>query len=188
MTQRQKGFTVLEIVIVTAVSVIIIAVAFAILKASNEQFQIMSTKITLEEDLRDALFKMTQEIRQTSYNKIVDFGSGNTLSGSTINFRVPVPAPDASTLVDSNYSPLWAADINYVLDSDAHQIIRTSVESGVTKQAILANNVTSLTFSRPSTISGLVTITASAQQTLSNGRVIPETPIQVTAQAEARNP
>lgn len=188
MKRKQKGFTVLETVIVTSISVIIIAVAFALLRASNEQFQIMNTKITLEENLRDALFKMAQEIRQTSYNKIVDFGNGNTLSGSTINFRVPVPSPDASTLVDDNYSPLWAADINYSLDSDTHQIIRTSAEGLTAKRAILANNITALTFSRSSTISGLVTITASAQQTLSDGRVVPTIPIQVSAQAEARNP
>ena len=186
MKVGQKGFTMLEVVMVTAISVIIFAVAFNLLRISNEQFQVINAKMTLEESLRDALFKMAQEIRQTSYTKILSFGTGNSVSGNTINFRVPVPSPDASTLVDSSYTPLWAADINYSLDSSTHQITRTSAEGGVTKTAVLANNVTSLTFSRPNATSGLVTITANAQQTLSNGRVVPITQIQVIA--EARNP
>ena len=188
MKYGQKGFTLLEILLTAAISTIIMAGAFTLLRVSNDQFRFIHSKMTLEEDLRRALFKMAQEIRQTSYTKITNFGTGNTLSGTTINFRVPVPAPDASTLVDSNYSPLWAADINYALDSNTRQITRTSVENGETKESVLANNVTTLTFSRPSATSGLVTITAAAQQELSDGRLVPKEPLQITAQAEARNP
>ncbi|MFH0984985.1 MAG: prepilin-type N-terminal cleavage/methylation domain-containing protein [Candidatus Omnitrophota bacterium] len=190
MKHTRNGFTLIEMMIVVAISSIIVFGAFTLLKVSNEQLQIIHSKMTLEGNLREALFKMAQEIRQTAYHKIVDFGTGNSLSGTTINFRVPVPAPDESTLVDQNYSPLWAFDINYSLDADTHQILRTSVDpaTNTTQQAVLANNVTALTFSRPSTSSGLVTITASTQEELANGRLIPETPLLISVQAETRNP
>lgn len=184
----QKGFTLVEVMISVAISTIIIIGVFTILQVSNKQLEVIHAKMSLQEGPREALFKMAQEIRQTSHNEIIDFGNGNALSGNTINFRVPVPDPDESTLVDGGYQPLWAADINYSLDSDTHQIIRTSQEAGVTKQAILANNVTALAFSRPSVNSGLVTIQISAQLILPDGRLIPDEPILLTTQAEARNP
>jgi prepilin-type N-terminal cleavage/methylation domain-containing protein len=190
MKNARNGFTLLEMMLVVAISTIIVFGAFTILQVSNKQLQIIHAKMTLEEGLREALFKMAQEIRQTAYHKIVDFGNGNSLSGNTINFRVPVPSPDESTLVDQNYLPLWAFDINYSLDGNTHQILRTSTDpaTNTAQQAVLANNVTSLTFSRPSTISGLVTITAETQQTLSDGTLVPEEPLEVIVRAETRNP
>lgn len=188
----RKGFTLVEAMIAASVSAVIIFGAFAILQVSSSQLDIINAKMTLEEGLREALFKMAQEIRQTAYHKIVDFGTGNSLTGNTINFRVPVPTSDESILVDdnNNYSPLWAFDINYSLDEDTHQILRTSTDpaTNTTKQAVLANNVTALTFSRPSTTSGLITITTEAQQELSDGKLIPEEPLRVITRAETRNP
>lgn len=188
MKITERGFTLSEIMIAAAISTIVIFGSFTILKVSSDQLNVIHAKMSLEESSREALFKMAQEIRQTAQNQITDFGGGNILSGNTINFRVPVPDPDESTLVDSSYAPLWAADINYSLDSNTHQIIRTSIEAGVTKQAVLANNVTALAFSRPSAISPLVTIQISAQLTLSDGRTVPDEPMLLTTQAEARNP
>jgi hypothetical protein len=175
-------------VIVAALSTVILFGVFGILRVSNEQLQTIHAKMSVEESSREALFKMAQEIRQTSHDEITDFGNGNALSGATINFRVPVPDPDELTLMDGSYAPVYAADINYSLNPNTHQIIRTSLEDGVTKQAILANNIIALTFSRPSAISALVTITASAQQELADGKLIPEEPIPMTMQAQARNP
>jgi prepilin-type N-terminal cleavage/methylation domain-containing protein len=193
MKTMKCGFTLVEIIIATAISVIILFGTFAILQASSNQLNTIHAKMTLQEGPREALFKMAQEIRQTAHYEITDFGGGNILSGNEINFRVPVPEPDESTLVDSSYSPLWAADIRYSLDSNTQQILRTSVildEEGnpTIKQAVLANNVTALTFSRPTAISGLVTIQISVQLILSDGRTIPDSPIVLTTQAEARNP
>ena len=182
------GFTLVEIIIATAISTIILFGTFAILQASSNQLNTIHAKMTLQEGPREALFKMAQEIRQTAHYEITDFGSGNILSGNEINFRVPVPDPDESTLVDSSYAPLWAADISYSLDTSTNQILRTSTEDGVVKQAVLANNVTALIFSRPTAISGLVTIQISAQLILPDGRAIPDSPIVLTTQAEARNP
>jgi prepilin-type N-terminal cleavage/methylation domain-containing protein len=188
MKKTAEGFTLIEVMIVAAISTVILFGVFSILKVSNEQLETIHGKMSLEESSREALFKMAQEIRQTSHSQITNFGTGQSLSGNTINFRVPVPDPDELTLKDGSYAPVYAADINYSLDAETHQIIRTSQEAGVTKQAVLANNVTSLAFSRSSAISALVTITASVQQQLADGRLIPEQPISMTMQAEARNP
>jgi prepilin-type N-terminal cleavage/methylation domain-containing protein len=190
MKNRRKGFTLIEVMIAAAISTILLFGVFAILQVSNKQLETIHAKMTIQENLREALFKMAQEIRQTTVSsQPLNFGVGNSLSGSEINFAVPVPAPDESTLVDQNYLPSWAADINYSLSGDTHQILRTSTDrgTGVATQAVLANNIEELTFSRPNINSRLITITASAMQELADGRLIPGEAIHLTTQAEARN-
>ncbi|HOE69307.1 MAG TPA: hypothetical protein PK997_01955 [Candidatus Omnitrophota bacterium] len=190
MTVKEKGFTILEVTIAGAISSIITLGVFGILLASNRNLDIAHAKMSLGEGPREALFKMAQEIRQTAHHKIIDFGDGSNLSGDTINFRIPIPDPDASTLLDVSYGPDWAANIRYSLDRDTHQIIRTSTDlsTGAVKQTVLANNITSLAFSRASATSPIVTIQVSAQQIFPNGRRVPATPVQITTEAEARNP
>lgn len=190
----QRGFTLVEVMIAAAISTVIIFGAFGILQVSNTQLDGMHVKMSLEENSREALFKMAQEIRQTSNNKIVDnFGAedaSHVESTNTITFIVPVPSPTAESLVDVNFDPKWANSIQYSLDEDTHQIVRTSTDltTFATQQAILANDVTSLTFSRKTSTPELITITATVQRELANGTKIPDEPMQVTTQAEARNP
>ena len=194
MKRAQKGFTLIEIMIAVAISSIILFGVFGILQVSNKQLGIIHAKMSLEESSREALFKMAQEIRQTSNNKITNnFGTpdaNNVQQTNTLTFIVPVPAPNAASLVDVNFDPKWADNIRYSLNGATNQILRTSTDlvTNATKQAILANGITALTFSRKTATPELITITVSAQQTLSDGRKVPETPIQMTAQAEARNP
>lgn len=201
MRNTQKGFTIVELMLAVAMSAIIIFGIFGVLHVSNRQLEMIHTRMTLQEGPREALFKMAQEIRQTAWHKIDTLATPDANGierASTINFVVPVPAPDAASLVDANYTPKWANNILYKLDSDTHQILRISTdlvtldaEGNPTleqKQAILANEVTSLEFSRKSTSPGLITITATVQREFPDGRKIPDEPIQMTTKAEARNP
>ncbi|MFH1799690.1 MAG: prepilin-type N-terminal cleavage/methylation domain-containing protein [Candidatus Omnitrophota bacterium] len=194
MHKTWGGFTLVEMMIVIAVSAIIIFGAFTILQVSNRQLQIMHAKMSLQEGPREALFKMAQELRQTAWHKIEDtFGTADANGvrwASTLSFIVPVPSPDESSLVDANFAPKWAHNVQYSLDTTTHQILRTSTDlaTNVIREAVLANEVTILEFSRKSATPGLITITAEAQRVLSNGEMIPETPLRMTTVAEARNP
>lgn len=194
MKNMRKGFTITEVMIAAAISTIIIFGAFTILRVSSDQLTVIHTKMNLEENSREALFKMAQEIRQTSNNKITNnFGAANAngvQQTSTLSFIVPVPAPNAASLVDVNFDPKWANSIQYSLDQNEHQILRTSTElvTNATAQGVLANGITSLVFSRKAATPEFITITVNAQQTLSDGRQIPETPMEMTMQAQARNP
>ncbi|MFH1208121.1 MAG: prepilin-type N-terminal cleavage/methylation domain-containing protein [Candidatus Omnitrophota bacterium] len=217
MKKIREGFTLVELMIVSAISAIIMFGVFGILQASNKQLETIHTKMSLEESLREALFKMAQEIRQTAYYEIQDIGDGN-LSGTPIRFRIPVPDPDPLTLVDDNYQPAWSHVIRYrrgphtnvdindpckaiddIINScGENQLCRDDCTTG--KTAVLANDIVAvddpandvwgLKFSRSSSGSGFVTITASVQKELADGRLIPEDPkkpIQITMQVDARN-
>jgi prepilin-type N-terminal cleavage/methylation domain-containing protein len=197
----RRGFTVVELMISVAVSAIVIFGIFGILQASNKQLEVIHARMTLQEGPREAMFKMAQEIRQTSPDSsklhTISTPDANGIErANTISFIVPVPAPDAASLVDANFDPKWANNIEYRLDETTHQILRVSTDLPTEevpippppKTAILANEVTALEFSRESASPGLITITISAQRELPDGRRIPDEPIQMTTKAEARNP
>jgi type II secretory pathway component PulJ len=182
-----------------AISAIIVIGIFGILQTSNRQLEMIHARMTLQEGPREAMFKMAQEIRQTAWHKI-DTLSTPDVNGveraNAINFVVPVPAPDAASLVDANFTPKWANNIEYKLDANTHQILRVATDlptetvptPPAPRTAVLANEITSLEFSRENSQSGLITITVGAQRTLPDGRKIPDAPMLLTTQAEARNP
>lgn len=186
-----RGFTILEVMFAAAISTAIVFGVFALLQASNKQLQIMDAKMSLQEGPREALFKMAQEVRQTAKDKLDQngwvAGADNVERANTLSFIVPVPAPDEASLVDSHFLPKWAGDVRYALDETTHQILRSASDGITTRQAVLANDVTALEFSREINNPGLITIRVETQKRLSNGRNIPETPLEMTAQAEARN-
>jgi len=187
MKTSKRGFTLPEVMIASAVSSIILFGSFTILNVSSSQLNLAHAKMTLQEGPREALFKMAQEIRQTSK---YEFIPAEYVGGATITFRVPIPNPDASTLVEiPSYTPLWAAKITYARN-DSGQLIRTSLDlnNGTTKQAVLANNITGLAFSRPSTTSGLIAITLDTEREIPEGNGHRTIAVRLTTQAEARNP
>jgi len=193
MKKAPRGFTIIEVMIAATVSTIIMFGAFAILQVSNRHLEVIHARMSLQEGPREALFKMAQEIRQTAWHKIDTLAAADANGierASTINFVVPVPAPDAAALVDANFTPRWSSNIRYQLDTTTHQILRisTNLITNEQKRAILANEVTALEFSRLTSTPGLITITAAAQREMPDGRRIPDQPIQMTTQAEARNP
>ena len=49
MRKKQEGFTLLEVIVATAISTIIVFGAFGILQVSNRQLQIIHTVMSLQE-------------------------------------------------------------------------------------------------------------------------------------------
>lgn len=178
MKKCERGFTILEVTLVTAISTIIIFGIFGIFQTGNDQAQQTQVKMTLEESTREALYKMAQEIRQTSPNRPITIGA----NGISLQFEVPDPA----SLIDASYAINWAGahTIRYARGGPGNlQLQRTDTTTNRT--SVIANDITAIQFARNGSV---ITITLSAQRTLINGRLVPVTPLQMTAQAEMRNP
>ncbi len=170
------GFTIVEMMIVIALSSIITFGAFAILRVGTEQSQLSQTKMTLQDGVREALYKMVQEIRQSAPSRVTVGAGGNSLQ-----FQVP----DPTSLVNGSYTVNWAGahTIQYALSNV--QLRRTDTTTNRT--SVIANDITGIQFSGNIAQPTLVTITVSAQRALTNGRQVPVAPLQMTAQAEVRN-
>ena len=177
MKKNEKGFSLLEMMMVVALSSVLFYALAATMRQGGEQLDSAGVRMNIQESAREGLYKMIQEIRQSAPTRI-------TISGNTIQFRVPDPANS----VTATYAPNWAAsrNISYALGgTNNRQLLRTDVATGQTRVA--ANDVTALTFTGNSAAPTLVTVTMSVQRTLTNGKVVPNPALQLTAQARVRN-
>lgn len=121
MRQMQRGFTLIEILVVIIIFAFIIGGIFAILNIANISWYSSMGIVELQQSVRQAMDGMTREVRQLKR----ETGRGITVGSGSIEFYIP------------SYNNL----ISYRLENN--QIIREH-PLGTTK--ILANDITSLTF------------------------------------------
>ena len=177
ISTSQKGFTLLEAVFVMALTAMVGAVVFGITRAGNQQNNARETRMTLQDNAREGLYKMVQEIRQSGPTKI-------TLGAGTIQFSVPDPS---SLTTGTGYALNWAGahTIKYsVGGTNGTQILRLDMTTN--KTAVIANDVTSAAFTGNGGLT-VITVTLNVQHTTPEGRQIPATPLSLVAQAEVRN-
>ncbi len=179
MQRNEQGFTLLEVVVAVAISSVISYALFLALRMGDEQIRTTDLKMTIQDSMREGLYKMIQEIRQSAPGKVNIDSSGNSISFSI---------PDPNNAVGDDYSANWddAIQVSYALGGDdGNQIMRTVSNDVTTK--VMANDVTGVTFAGNAGNPTLVTLTMNVQRTLTNGRLVPSTPLQMTGQAEVRN-
>lgn len=176
--KSRKGFTLLEMMIVMAISSMIAYSIFAVMRAGQEQAQSANTRMTIYDGAREGLYKMVQEIRMSAPGRIAILNAG-----SRIQFSVPNPASPTN----ADYTINWngSSMITYSLGgTNGRQVLRTDPNGNV---AVIANDVVALNFTGNAAQPSVVTVSLSVQRTLTNGRVIPAAALQVTGQAEVRN-
>lgn len=178
MIKNQKGFTVLELAVSVGVSAMIAYAVFAAIRISMNVIETDSLRMTIQTSAREGLYRMVQEIRESSPSRIA-ISNG----GSTITFTVPNP----NTPITSGYAVNWGDQIKYALGtgSNSTKIIRTNMTTNAA--TVMANDVSSVSFTGNTGSPTVVTVAMNVQRTLTNGRTIPVTPLQLTGQARIRN-
>lgn len=179
MKPNERGFTLMELMMAIALSSILFYALSATLRGGNEQLDSAGLRMNIQESAREGLYRMIQEIRQSSPTRIT-LGAG----GNSIQFRVPDPANSTN----ADYTPNWGSsrNISYTLGGiNNRQVIRTDAATAQTQ--VVANDVVTLNFTGNGAAPTLVTATMSVQRTLSNGKVVPNPALQLTAQAKVRN-
>jgi prepilin-type N-terminal cleavage/methylation domain-containing protein len=174
----QRGFSLLEMMLVIAISTFMAYVMFAAMRAGDHQIQTAQVKMAIQESAREGVYRMIQELRMSAPDRIAITG------GNTIQFEIP----DSTDRVTGSYDINWdgAQTIRYARGGlNGNQIVRTNVTTG--QVSIIGNDVTAVTFAGNDAAPEIVTITLSVQRTLINGRVTPATPLQISGQAEIRN-
>ena len=177
--RKQNGFTILEMVMTVAISLVIAYSIFAVARSGQDQIQTSHIRMTIQDSAREGLYKMTQELRLSAPSRIA-IGNG----GNVITFTVP--NPNNSFAADFSVNWAGAQSIRYALGgTNNRQLIRTNQTTGQT--SIIANDVASILFQGNGANPSLITITMNVQRALTNTRFIPQTPLQLTGQAEVRN-
>lgn len=173
--ENKKGFTLLEVLVAVGISTMITYAIFMAMRSGDAQVQTTDIKMTVQDSAREGLYKMLQEIRHSSSNP----ANGNiVIAPNSIIFNIPNPANP----VASDFTENWGNTHRIQYSIVGGQLRRTNQTTGA--MTVVANDITSITFAQAGEV---ITATINAQRQLIDGRLVPATPLQLTAQAELRN-
>lgn len=166
-----KGFTLVEVLVAVLIFSFISAAIFMVLSVGKASWYTGDAEIELNQEMRKALMIMNGQLRQSS-SAVISGVPANDNYYTSITFKMPEG-------VDSDGSIDWSEDINYSLNAN-HQII--SLNAGAS--SILANNITSLQFRRPSGNPDIIEIYIIAQKNTAGGRSLQDS---ITSSVKMRN-
>ena len=178
MKTHEKGFSLIELMMVIGLSSIMFYALSMSMRGGSEQLDSAGLRMNIQESAREGLYRIMQEIRQSSPTRIT-IGAG----GNSIQIRVPDPANPTN----ADYTPNWtnSQNITYTRGGTGNQVIRTDVVTGQTR--VVANDVVTLNFTGNGAAPTLITTTLSVQRTLTNGKMVPNPALQLRAQVRVRN-
>ncbi|MBI5873879.1 MAG: prepilin-type N-terminal cleavage/methylation domain-containing protein [Candidatus Omnitrophica bacterium] len=154
----KKGFTLIEVLVVVFLASIIFSALFMVMSSGRTTWYSADTQISLQQEMRKAMRQIADDMRQSGISQISIPADSTTYS--SISFNVSEGA-GASGVINWSSSP-----INFSLSGG--QIIRTD---GSTTR-VLANNITSLGFTRQFTSPKVVRTNITAQKTSAFGGVL----------------
>lgn len=166
-----KGFTLVEVLVTVLIFSFIAAGIFMVLSVGKASWYTGDVETELTQEMRKALTIMDSQLRQSGSAVISDVPANDNYYTS-ITFKVPEGVA-AGGSID------WSEDINYSLNAN-HQII--SLKAGVL--SILANNITSFQFRRPSGNPDIIEIYITAQKNTVQGRSLQD---NITSSVKMRN-
>jgi type II secretory pathway component PulJ len=159
-----KGFTVLELLFACAILLVLIFAVFQVMTTGSSSWTTGDVSVELRQQIIKAFTVMEKELMGTAPAQI-SLGSGS--SSNSLNFKLPQRDSNNHVVLGSNGAVTWESSANSITYTLAGSQITRAV-SGTTK--ILANNVTSLQFSRPATPLNLLQINIAVRKTTTAGR------------------
>jgi len=166
-----RGITLIEILLTVLIFSFIAAAIFLVLGIGKASWYTGDVETVLSQDIRRALTVMNSQLRQSS-SSVISGVPANDNYYAAITFKLPEGIAD-------NGSIIWSENINYSLNVN-HQII--SLKSGAS--SILANNINSLQFRRPSGNPDIIEIYITAQKNTIQGRSLQDS---ITSSVKMRN-
>lgn len=139
-----RGFSLVEVMVTILIFSLIFAAVFMLLTGGEASWYTGDVQIELNQEIRKALLTVNKELRQTASSVISDVPADGDYYTS-ITFRIPEDIDGDGDVISAIGTIEWSDNINYSLNAN-NQIIRSV--SG-TPQAVLANNISELTFTRP---------------------------------------
>lgn len=178
MLKNERGLTLIEMMMSVGASAMIAYALFASMRIMTNNFESSNVRMTVQTSAREGLYRMTQEIRESSPSRVAVAADGNS-----ITFTVP----NSASPVTGAYATNWGNQIRYAIGTGGNstRIIRTDLTTNAT--TTMASDVTDVTFTGNAASPTVVTVALSVQRALPNGRNVPATPLQVSGQARLRN-
>lgn len=156
-----KGFSLPELMVAAAIFSLLVLLTTMILRGGGDQVRLAETKMHLQESVRESLYRMGLEIRESSPSRVT-ISNG----GAVLTFLIPQTVGNAGVIT-------WSNPITYQIGGSGSQLIRTDTGTGQT--TVLANDIASVSFSTTGNPVGIIAMTVTAQRNTTNGRTLTET-------------
>ncbi|MFA5271620.1 MAG: hypothetical protein WC412_04690 [Candidatus Omnitrophota bacterium] len=172
---RNAGFSLVEVIVATCIFLMLVDMAFVTLNTGMNSWFTGNIAVEMRSELIKTLSVMEKELKETAPAQ-TNLPSGAL--AASINFHLPGGVDvdgDGTIIYWSGTAPLyepaieWSAEvITYELNAAGEIIRRTSLG----QSRVLARNISSLQFSRPSVASNILQIDITAQKQDSKGRIV----------------
>ncbi|MEK6732521.1 MAG: prepilin-type N-terminal cleavage/methylation domain-containing protein [Candidatus Omnitrophota bacterium] len=175
MIKNNKGFTLIEIMVVVFLFSIIFAAIFSVLGTGRNSMSVGESQIGVQQACRNGLDAMMKELRQADVSTIIGVPA-NGVNYNSITFQIPTTVGAAGIT--------WSSNIQYALGGlNGTQLIRT--QSG--SQKVLANNIAAVSFNRLAASQTVLNISITAQKNTFPGFTARQSNVTLTSQVKLRN-
>lgn len=206
--KNQNGFTLIELMMSLAVSVMVAYGIYLALNAEEMQRQTSERKMNIQDSAREGLYKMVQEIRLSAPGRVTittPSAGHDVIQFQIPNSATPVNTDPADSVTDFSTDWTTAQVIQYARGgSSCNKVIRSVCAGGVcpaatctdtlqSNQSVVANSVSSLSFNNTAYPNEVVanlqvqgTLYSRGQRNLSVNSGV-SAPLVMTAKAKLRN-
>jgi Tfp pilus assembly protein PilV len=173
--KKNKGLTLIEIIIAVLLSSIILGAVFSVLSVARTLWKTGCSQLNVQQEGRKGIFLMMKELRQAESAAISGVPPDGT-NYNSITFHIPDSISETGII--------WSGNIQYSLGGlNNTQLLRS--QSGT--QRVLANNISAVNFSRDAAAPDIVTISVTARKYTFPGFSTSESYVTLSSKAEARN-
>lgn len=170
MKKSCHGFTIVELLVTTTISVLLIATLMTVLMLGRDVWQDAETKIGTMSEVRRGLTEVALDLPRTSWKTVADGGPPQAITlsgdGSSITFQIPQSTEGGAVV--------WGDVLRYRVGGRGNQLVRENLTTAETR--VIANFVERVTFGRLSNPhENVITATLRAQKRSLSTRVFEST-------------
>lgn len=162
-----KGLTLVELISVILILSIICAAIFSVLVICRRAWQIATTQLELQQNVRQAMERMARELNQSRASRINNVPADG-VTYPNISFQIPEDIDSDGDILAADGSIEWGGQIQYSLGGSGNRQLLRTIDSDST---IWANNIISLQFRRYQITPNILEITLEAEKTNITGHI-----------------
>jgi prepilin-type N-terminal cleavage/methylation domain-containing protein len=141
-----KGFSLVELLIATAIVGGISLVLIAALRMGQQSWQAEDVRMSVSQELRRGIDAISRELAATQAAELDEIPATGSWYAGAVVFRVPQDRDGNGTVLDAAGVLEWSDPITYSLGGmDGRQVIRTQVGAA---DRVIANGVVGIQFRR----------------------------------------
>ena len=175
--KNHQGVTLVELMVTVIIFAFILGICYSLLISGSDSWETNSARVELQQELRKAMDRMSQDLRQAGSASIVDVpADGNAYT--SITFRKSAGVSGGNLVWDSSTTRYFLGG------TGGTQLLR---QVGAQTASVIAQNIQSLQFSRQTSTANVVNVSIQTQKTTLRRKMLTGTAPSLTLKIYLRN-